>query len=324
MKRLVVVAVILVAALIAGAGWVYRQFNQDTIQLGHTEGELVFMSDRDGDWDLYLLDQQGDLHNLTAGSEAHDYYPGFSFNGNRIGFFSAAPDGVNPALVNADGTDFKTLNIIQAVVYLLIEGNLDWSPVWTPGGDRMAWNKVLAGLPPKVDLLVADTDGANPVQITDSTASEGMQAWSPDGTRLVYTADTNNHRYNTYVIDMTTQETTRLTEYDVSDYKPVWSLAGDHILVVTAPEEAMIAGEVPLYVMNPDGSGRRPLGENEVFKGNLTYSPYGGQVVYMSNETGYWHLYVMDADGSHVQPLTSGASNNLYPAWRPVPAGVGD
>jgi Tol biopolymer transport system component len=73
-------------------------------------------------------------------------------------------------------------------------------------------------------------------------------------------------------------------------------------------------------LMNADGSDLHPLGDDEVFTGDLTYSPYGGQVAYVSNESGYWHIYVMDTDGSNVRQLTEGASNNLYPAWRPVPA----
>jgi Tol biopolymer transport system component len=321
MKRLLIVSgIVLLAALIIIAVWVYRQLNQDTIQLGRTEGELVFMSDRDGDWDIYLLDQSGDLHNLTAASDGHEYYPGFTFDGDRISLFSTASGEVSAALVNADGTGFKTLSIIQAIVNVVAEGNFDWDPAWDPGGDRMAWNKVLPGIPPRVDLLVADSDGANAVQLTDSVASEGMHAWSPDGTRLVYTSDTNNHIYNTYVIDVATGESARLTEYDVSDYQPFWSLDGDQILVITTDDDAMIAGRLDIFVMNADGSDRRPLGDGEMFAGDLTYSPYGGRVAYVSNESGYWHIYVMDADGSHVQPLTSGESNNLYPAWRPVPA----
>ncbi|MBI5961070.1 MAG: hypothetical protein HY866_20190, partial [Chloroflexi bacterium] len=43
------VLLLLLAAVII---WVYRQLTKETIKLGSSEGELVFMSDRDGDWDL--------------------------------------------------------------------------------------------------------------------------------------------------------------------------------------------------------------------------------------------------------------------------------
>jgi Tol biopolymer transport system component len=40
----------------------------------------------------------------------------------------------------------------------------------------------------------------------------------------------------------------------------------------------------------------------------------------MSNESGQWNIYLMDADGSNVRRLTDGDSNNLYPVWVPQPA----
>ena len=36
------------------------------------------------------------------------------------------------------------------------------------------------------------------------------------------------------------------------------------------------------------------------------------------NEDGFFHLFVMEADGSNVRRLTSGESNNLEPSWSPT------
>jgi hypothetical protein len=90
-RWLIVGVIVLVLLIAAVAIWVYQQLNQETIELGATEGELVFMSDRDGDWDLYMLDKEGNLINITKASDADEYYPSFTFNGDQLSLFSNEP-----------------------------------------------------------------------------------------------------------------------------------------------------------------------------------------------------------------------------------------
>ncbi|MBN1563229.1 MAG: PD40 domain-containing protein [Anaerolineae bacterium] len=322
MKRwgrwLIMGGIALVVIIAAAAIWIYRQLDQETIELGATEGELVFMSDRDGNWDLYMQNKEGELINITAASEADEYYPNFTFNGDQLSLYSNAPGAISPARVNPDGTGFKAQTVIEAMLDVIKEGNLDWDPVWSPGGARLAWDKVVAGLPPKMDLFVANSDGTDRVQLTNDAATEYMHAWSPDGTRIVYTSDKSGYQ-NIYVVEVASGEITRLTEHDIHDYQPVYALDGEKILLIFSDPDSMLEGKIEFHVMNADGTDLHPLGDDEVFKGDLTHSPYGGQIAYMSNESGYWHIYVMDADGSNVKQLTDGESNNLFPVWRPVP-----
>jgi TolB protein len=312
-------AVIVLLLIVAVGVWIYDRLNQETIKLGKTENEMVFMSDRDGEWDIYLLDKDGQLHNLTEESAGYDYYPTFTFDAQQVSLFSTASGDVTAARVNVDGTDFKTQSLLQAIVAVVAEGRTDWDPAWDPGGDRMAWNKVSAGMPPQVDLFVADADGENRVQLTSDGAIEAWHAWSPDGTQLVYISNASG-KSNTYKITVADGTVTRLTDHDTNDYMPIWSSDGTKILVIFSFRAAMLDGETEMSVMNADGSDLHTLGEGEIFTGDLTYSPYGGQVAYVSNESGRWHIYTMDADGSNVKQLTEGDSNNLFPAWRPVPA----
>lgn len=320
--RIVLIGVLLlVIVIVAGGIYIYRQLDQETIELGRTEGELVFMSDRDGDWDIFLLDKEGELHNLTADSAGDEYYPNFTFNGEQVSLFSNVTGDITPARVNVDGTDFKTqTNMIAVFQEILASGNTDWDPVWSPGGDRLAWDKVIPGLPPRVDMFVANADSSDPVQITEDGATEFMHNWSPDGTQLVYTSNADG-KQNVYVVDLADNTVTRLTEFDVNNtYQPAWSRDGAQILFIYSESASMIEGQIEFQVINADGSDLHSLVEGEVFEGEMVYSPYSGQVAYMSNESGYWHIYVMDADGSNVKPLTEGDHNNLFPAWRPVPA----
>jgi TolB protein len=47
------------------------------------------------------------------------------------------------------------------------------------------------------------------------------------------------------------------------------------------------------------------------------WSNDGRSILFQSNRTGRWQIYVMDADGSHVRALTGGDANNNFPDWSP-------
>jgi Tol biopolymer transport system component len=47
------------------------------------------------------------------------------------------------------------------------------------------------------------------------------------------------------------------------------------------------------------------------------WSNDGRSILFQSNRSGRWQIYVMDADGGRVRALTSGDSNNNFPDWSP-------
>lgn len=52
-----------------------------------------------------------------------------------------------------------------------------------------------------------------------------------------------------------------------------------------------------------------------VFSGKIL--PAGGQLAYMAQVDAHWHIMIMDVERGLSDRLTSGASNNRYPAWSP-------
>lgn len=309
-----VLAVVVVIAAVVGV-FVYRQLNKDTIKLGKTHGEMVFISDRAGTWDVFLLRPDGTLLNLTDQSKGHEYFQNFTFDGKMISFYSSDSGEFAPGVVRADGSDFRTMSWAEAFVSVVKDGRTDNDPAWAPGGDQMVWSK-MKGL--SVDLYMANSDGSDEHSLVDKGPTDSAPAWSPDGSKLAFTADKSDQQ-NIYVLDMESGEAAPLTEGSW-DFQPVWSEDGSTILFARDVDDSLPNGNLTLYVMNADGSDLHALAEDEEFKGDRTYSPYGGQVAFMSNEDGFWHIYVMDADGSNVRRVTEGDSNNLFPAWRPVPA----
>jgi hypothetical protein len=315
-RLLLVGLAVLLIVVIAAAVVIYQQLNKETPKV-KTEGELAFMSDRTGNWDILLLDKDEKLVNLTAASTAHEFFANFTFGGDVLNLYSTDSGEINPATVNADGTDFKSMNFITASLSAVQNGLTDWDPAWAPGGEQMVWLK-MTGFPPSVDMWLSNADGSDSRKLTSDSATEMMPAWSPDGTKIAYVTDKDGQQ-NVYVMDVASGDVTRLSNHDVGDINPVWSTDGSQILFIAERDIPLKTGTVQYFIVNADGSDMRPFEDGDTFTGGLRYAPYGEQIAYMSNESGSWQIFVMNADGSSVHPITEGDSNNLYPIWRPVP-----
>jgi Tol biopolymer transport system component len=136
-------------------------------------------------------------------------------------------------------------------------------------------------------------------------------AWDPANTsRLVY--DGERGLVN---LDLTQQTTVALTG-DVNDHSPAFSPDGSRIAISYRQDDHW-----EIHVMNADGSGRVRLtktsyqalveqalnGEPVHSYNNASpaWSPDGTQIAFLTDRTGQWEIWVMNADGSNQRPLFS-------------------
>ena len=95
---------------------------------------------------------------------------------------------------------------------------------------------------------------------------------------------------------------------------PSWSPDGRQIAFYS--EQAN--GKADLFVMNADGTGRRPLVETPTAsEGAPAFSPNGAEIAYDTDRDGNFEVYVMNADGTNPRRLTSHPGRDLAPAWSP-------
>lgn len=308
----VLIAVIVIAGVV-----IYDRFNADTIELGETRGEFSFISDESGMWDLMLHTEDGEIINLTGDGGGADYFFSYVFQGTHINFYTNRSGEVSPAIVQTDGSGLETLTFMGAFATYVSNGFMDSDPAWSPDGTQMVWASIRDF---NTELYLSGVDGSNETRLTKDGGGDTAPAWSPDGTRLTFVSDREGQQ-DVYVLDLASGDLTRLTD-TAWDFQPVWSLDGDKILFARDVDDQLNAdGTFTLYVMNADGTDLHPLGPDEVFEGDPTYSPYSGDMIFMSNETGNWHIYVESAESGDVRRITEGDANYMWPAWRPVPAG---
>lgn len=294
--------------------------NGDEIPFGNPPANLMFSSDSNGDWNVMLLNSEGDLLNLSADdTNAQDIFASFSINGDQINFVGnrANTDALGPSQVNPDGTDLRTLPIISAVITLVQEGKFDWDPSWSPDGQTVAWTSLReANLEIYRIPVDQEIDIANATKLTsDVRTREWFASWSPDGTQIVYNSNEGGSE-NVWLMNAETGASTQLTDGGDSDLMhPMWSLDGDKLYYIAETDALYSEGELTIIEMNTDGTNTSDL--TDLVQIDPVWSVGGTHIAFMSNVEGNWHIYVSRADGSNLRRVTDGDANHMFPVWMP-------
>ncbi|MBC8100029.1 MAG: PD40 domain-containing protein [Armatimonadetes bacterium] len=297
----------------------FFQATQNTaIPTGTPSGEIAFISNRTGTWDVYLLDAAGTLTNLTTEVDsAHDYFASWDFKAERINFISnRGEEELVPTQVQPDGTGLRALGVFDAVTTLFFEGRLDWDPSWSPdGGARVVWSSLRDF---NLEIYAANSAGGDPTRLTNTPARDWFAAWSPDGKRIAFTSDRAGNE-DIYMMDADGGNLRQITTNPADDIHPSWSLDGESLLFVSERDNALATGTLDQFIVPADGdeSAVRTLNAGEVFEGDPLWSADGATLVYVSNRDGQWHVYQRQADGSDTRRLTDGMGDHLFPVWRP-------
>lgn len=159
--------------------------------------------------------------------------------------------------------------------------------------------------------------GSNPIRLTSDAEAENYPSWSPDGTRLTYERDLNGSAI--YVISADGTGELRLSPTPGFDTSPSWSADGTQIVYArlhSAPEPNM-PPITDIRIMNADGSDDHAVLPNTLFSVEPRWS-VNNEIVFMSlmSDGPDLEVYVMHADGSNLQQLTT-TGNNGDPVWSP-------
>ncbi len=146
--------------------------------------QIVFLSWRESNMDLYVMDADGGNVEMLFDSGDHDADVHWAMD--RIVFTS----GNRIWIMNDDGTDARSLtDPPQAGEW----GNAnlpfgDYDPRLSLDGARIAFERMVDTSTPhgSYDLFAMDIDGANLDRLTESGYSQGFASWSYAGDKIVY------------------------------------------------------------------------------------------------------------------------------------------
>jgi len=267
---------------------------------------IAFASDRDGNFEIYVMNADGTGQTRLTNSLGVDRDPAWSPDGSKIAFTSDRDGNSEIYVMNADGTGQarRTNNAAE-----------DGEPAWSPDGSKIAFTSDRDG---NANIYVMNAGGTGQTRRTNNAAEDGEPAWSPDGTKIAFASNRDGDR-EIYVVNADGKGQTRLTNSPRDDFAPAWSPGGSKIAFQTNRD-----WNYEIYVMNADGTGQTNLTNNSVSDGVPAWSPGGSQIAFHSDRDWNYEIYVMNADGTGQTNLTNNpgqswvtALQDWEPAWAP-------
>jgi len=227
---------------------------------------IVFVSERDGNTEIYLMNADGSGQKRLTNNPADDSHPGWSPDGSRI-IFNSSRDTPDPKLdwweqyhniytMNLDGSDVRRITNCRTVCTF---------PSYSPDGRRIAYRKVIAApgfyddakltlANTDSEVFVANSDGSNEVDLSNSAAYDAWPSWSPDGSRIIF-ASNRGALTQIYVVNVDGSNLTRLVNdrETEQDARPQWSRDGSKVAFTRA-----INGTMDIYVLDLSVASQKP------------------------------------------------------------------
>jgi Tol biopolymer transport system component len=324
MKRTILLASTALAAALAAFSVELVEERPASAAFAGLNGQIAFVSDRDGNEEIYVMDANGTGQTRLTDDPYRDVHPAFSPDGEQLTFTSRRPADASDEIyvMDARDTDPQDGNG-DHLVKTTGDPPRNFQSVYSPDGSRIAFIRNEPNVNSELidsELWVMDADGTNQTRLTDNTVNEIRPAFSPAGEHIAFTRrDPNNRdpgkrRDDIYLIDVDDKVETRLTSHAAADTTANFSPDGEKIAFASTRDDA--SGEI--YVMNADGSSTVRLTTNETVDEFPAFSPDGERIAFSSNRDGDAEIFVMNADGTGQTPLTDNPTADFRPDWGPV------
>jgi len=199
---------------------------------------IAFVSDRDGNNEIYIMNADGTNPRNLTNHPAFDISPAWSPDGQQIAFASYRYDTLEICAVNVDGSNFRRLTNDPA---------FNWGPAWSPDGRRIAFvsgdsekrahiqtvyftiaNTFLSGeditsIVESIEkICVINTDGSELKTLTaNALFSIREPVWSPDGRRIAVVSDRDDI-HEIYIMNSDGTNPMNITKNPKGNFCPDW------------------------------------------------------------------------------------------------------
>ena len=154
--------------------------------------QIVFVSERDGNPELYVIDADGSGESRLTESPRADIDPAWASSvrlpigqddmETDIAYASSRDGDLEIYLVKPNGSALRRLTQ---------SAGADRGPQWSPDGSRIVFMSERDG---NSEIYVMSADGSGQTRLTTNLTSEDGPSWSPDGGRIMFFSDRGGSR----------------------------------------------------------------------------------------------------------------------------------
>lgn len=260
------------------------------------QSKIAFISERDGNPELYMMDYDGFNPVRLTFNETVDYMPGWSTDGKKIAYTS----------YRGDKATLWLYSIYEGTRSLVFDEGTTYGPVFSPDGKKMAFcSSEDEG---NSEIYTANSDGTRIKRITFNKAIDTAPTWSPNSRFIAFTSDRGGTP-QIYVMDAEGSNIERVSFGGNYFDGPAWSPTANTIAFVSRVNQVF-----DIYLLNRDTNRMLKLTESNARNEYPTWSLDGRHIIYSSNRSGSIQLWTIDYNGSNRRRLTSSGENKL-PDW---------
>ncbi|MCP4146573.1 MAG: Tol-Pal system beta propeller repeat protein TolB [bacterium] len=258
--------------------------------------KLVFVSDRDGNKEIYFMDYDGRRQKRITYNDYIDMLPSWSLDREKV-LYTSYRNG-NP--------DLYMFHLYTGHTELISTGQANYSADWSKEGDKIVYTSTRSG---NAEIYSKDMKTRKEKRLTFNRVIDTSPCWSPNAREIAFISNRSGTA-QVYIMDAEGSNIRRITSEGTRHDSPEWSPDGTQLAYTL-----MINGGIDIYVYHLKENTIRKLTENAWRNENPTWSPEGRHIIFASNRGGTYQLYTMDFDGSNLRQLTSKGENKM-PYWQ--------
>lgn len=243
--------------------------------------KIAFVSDRDGNYEIYVMDANGsNQERLTHSELRDDREPDWSPDGSKIVFSAGVTDNYDIFIMNADGSNKR-----------ILDGGIGnyVAPAWRYNEDKILYNYLFwDGTTFIMTIYIINADGSSRTAL----GTGRLPSWSPDGTKIVFCSNRNGG-LRIWMMDHDGGNERPLTADPCSYGEPAWSPNGTKIVFSIAQLDVTPDNRTwfpDLYMIDSDGSNLERLTFDEYeydwfywgfLRRSPTWSPDGTKIAFL-------------------------------------------
>lgn len=204
---------------------------------------IVFESNRDGHWQIYIMDINGNNQKRIINSKANDRRPTWHPYKSIILFESD----------RSGKSELYTFNLAKGIttkIPIPLKGNKSFAQ-FAPNGQELVFNYKISDN--NFNIYIISVKGRRFKTIINNAHKNMYPRYSPRGGAITYFSrkDTKNKDDEIYVHNIINKDEVRLTRLPIHNFFPTWSNNGLRIAYATSSEEH----KSEIYIMTKNGKG---------------------------------------------------------------------
>ena len=266
--------------------------------------KIVFVSDRNGNDEIYVMNTDGANQKRLTSNVTMDYSPQLSRDGQKIAYVSEMGGGLQVDIMDSDGG-----NVVKPPAN---SGNMR-NPHWCPQSERVSFITDMEG---QIDVYVMNSDGTDMLKVTDDNLVEDLGNWSPNAEWVVY-AISDGEDMGVYMRNPRGVDVIQLTR--TQDSGPVWAPVGSLIAyfseITVIDNEGKEKVDTEMRIVDMETMEVTSLVAQVHAESGISWSPDGKKITYVADVNGNKEVFVMEDDGSNQIQLTRNHLDDIFPVW---------